>query len=227
MDWFCAAAPGLPGGRRIFSPSLGSAPPPGALAFPFPGNGIIPPDGGWGLRPVGALAFPFRGNGDAPPPGAWDSFLVRKRGFAPPISFSPCRRKRNAHLCAKSRPSGGCAPKRRCGGRRPVQRKRGAGSRLGGSRPSLLLRGWIERCAGWYKDDTWCAADRACACAVLGRCAVRSMFFVVRRLLGCTRDGLRQTCSVVLLFSLLLRNALGVLLVVDFCRLVTKLHTER
>ena len=34
------------------------------------------------------------------------------------------------------------------------------------------------------------------------------MFFVVRRLLGCTRDGLRQTCSVVLLFSLLLRNAL-------------------
>ena len=34
---------------------------------------------------------------------------------APPISFSPCRRKRNAHLCAKSRPAGGCAPKRRCG----------------------------------------------------------------------------------------------------------------
>ena len=57
---------------------------------------------------------------------------------APPISFSPCRRKRNAHLCAKSRPSGGCAPKRRCGGRRPVQRKRGAGSRLGGSRLSSL-----------------------------------------------------------------------------------------
>ena len=38
---------------------------------------------------------------------------------------------------------------------------------------------------------------------------------------------LRNAAAVVLLFSLLLRNALGVLLVVDFCRLVTKLHTER
>ena len=122
---FPPAGEKLPAGRggdflfrkRNVSPAGGTgiAPPPGALAFPFPGNGIIPPDGGWGLRPVGALAFPFRGNGDAPPPGAWDSFLVRKRGFAPPISFSPCRRKRNAHLRAKSRPSGGCAPKRRCG----------------------------------------------------------------------------------------------------------------
>ena len=32
--------------------------------------------------------------------------------------------------------------------------------------------------------------------------------FAVRRLLGCTEDALRQTCSVVLLLPLLLRNAL-------------------
>ena len=53
-----------------------------------------------------------------------------------------------------------------------------------------------------------CAADRACACAVLRMRAVRSAFFVVGRLFGCTRDALRQTCFTLRLFSLLLRNAL-------------------
>ena len=49
-----------------------------------------------------------------------------------------------------------------------------------------------------------CAADRACACAVLRMRAGRCAFFVVGRLFKCIRDGLRQTCFVVLLFSLLL-----------------------
>ena len=149
--------------------------------------------------------------GNAPPLGRGGDFFLSGNGMRPPISFSPCRRKRNVHLCAKSRPPGGCAPKRRCGGRRPVQRKRGAlGSRLGGNRPSILLRSFVEHSAAWCPVVTLTVLLTALrAGAGLGNGAVRSMFFVVRRLLGCTRDGLRQTCSVVLLFSLLLRNALG------------------
>ena len=158
----------------------------------------------WGAGRI----FSFQETGCAP--HFFFSLLEKKKRDAPPISFSPCWRKRNAHLCAKSRPSGGCAPKRRCGGRRPVQRKRGAGSRLGGSRPSILLRSFVEHSAAWCPVVTLTVLLTALrAGAGLGNGAVRSMFFVVRRLLGCTRNGLRQTCSVVLLFSLLLRKALG------------------
>ena len=71
-----------------------------------------------------------------------------------------------------------------------------------------------------------CAAGRARACTVLGNGAVRCVFFCGAAIVQVCEDALRQACFAVLLFSLLLRNALGVLLVVDFCRLVTKLHTE-
>ena len=51
-----------------------------------------------------------------------------------------------------------------------------------------------------------------CACTVLGRYAVRCMFFVMGRLFRCARDALRQTCFVLLLFSLLLTQCAGAVL---------------
>ena len=193
-------------------------------------------------------------------------FPFRKRD-APPISFSPCRRKRNAHLCAKSRPPGGCAPKRRCGGRRlgldalpslllnctPLfffsvcgekeecrarwRRKRGAlGSRLGGSRPSILLRRRLNHGTVWCPVVTLpllltalragagrsvscvqiraemtlrCAAGRACADVVLENCAARNTFYFVGQWCRFTKGRVRKSGNIVHPLPLPLRGVLG------------------
>ena len=54
-----------------------------------------------------------------------------------------------------------------------------------------------------------CAAGRARACTVLGNGAVRCVFFCGAAIVQVCEDALRQACFAVLLFSLLLRKALG------------------
>ncbi len=122
--------------------------------------------------------------------GVWGSFLSRKRGIAPPISFSPCWRKRNAP--------------------RPVQRKRGAGSRLGGSRFSSLAAQVVRTLCGVCplvtlaflltalragaggkvscKDDTALRhRPRSALMQRLGCVRYSACFFAVRRLFQCAK----------------------------------------
>ena len=87
----------------------------------------------------------------------------------------------------------------------------------------------LDRAPRWCGERGSCVQIRAgmalpgapalVQCLGCVRCG--ACFFVVRRLLKCARDALRRTCPVVLLFPLLLRNAL------DRCSLASMHTSER
>ena len=60
----------------------------------------------------------------------------------------------------------------------------------------------------------------------LGGVRYGARFFAAGRLLKCAKMHCGKLDFFVILFSLLLRNALGVLLVIDFCWLGAELHAE-